>query len=85
MVPRDQEIKIAGGHLVGDEANDNQFVLAQAHFHWGDDDQQGSEHTLDGQQVFFTIQCSTRSRVFGNISSMDFSSNTKIATIYMFH
>ena len=52
MVPRDAGIMLAGGHLVGDELNENQFVLAQAHFHWGDDDQAGSEHTLNGKQVF---------------------------------
>jgi len=55
MVPRDAGIMLAGGHLVGDELNENQFVLAQAHFHWGDDDQAGSEHTLDGKQHFAEI------------------------------
>ena len=78
MVPRDQEIKIAGGHLVGDEANDNQFVLAQAHFHWGDDDQQGSEHTLDGQQVTVLQMIITVFLVFGNLASMVFSWNTTV-------
>ena len=84
MVPRDQEIKIAGGHLVGDEANDNTFVLAQAHFHWGDDDQQGSEHTLDGQQVTVLQMIITVFLVFGNLASMDFLWNTTVS-ICVFH
>ena len=77
MVPRDQEIKIAGGHLVGDEANDNQFVLAQAHFHWGDDDQQGSEHTLDGQQVTVLQMIITVFLFFSGISQVWFSHGTQ--------
>ena len=51
LVPHDHEIKMSGGHLKGDKDFDNQFVLAQAHFHWGDADSQGSEHTLNGYQV----------------------------------
>ncbi|KAL1132590.1 hypothetical protein AAG570_010542 [Ranatra chinensis] len=27
------------------------YVFAQLHFHWGPDDEQGSEHTLDGQKL----------------------------------
>ena len=26
------------------------FQIAQVHFHWGHDDKQGSEHTIDGNK-----------------------------------
>jgi len=28
----------------------NTYVMSELHFHWGEDNTRGSEHTLDGKQ-----------------------------------
>ena len=38
------------------------FNLAQLHFHWGDDNNEGSEHTLNGTQYPLEV---TRTRAQG--------------------
>ena len=38
--------------MKGDPEHDNQFILAQAHLHWGDGNSPGSEHFLNGEQHF---------------------------------
>ena len=35
-------------YLVGGGLGD-MYKVAQLHFHWGNEDEQGSEHTLDGK------------------------------------
>jgi carbonic anhydrase len=37
---------ITGGPLGSD-----QYQLAQFHFHWGCDDHEGSDHTIDGKRL----------------------------------
>ena len=39
--PADQRPTILGGGL------DDVYIFQQLHFHWGDDDTHGSEHTLN--------------------------------------
>lgn len=39
-----EAVRIHGGHL------DGSFRVGGVHFHWGNDDKTGSEHTLDGKQ-----------------------------------
>lgn len=35
---------ITGGPLIGN------YIFSQIHFHWGCNDMEGSEHTIDGTQ-----------------------------------
>ena len=43
--PDDNQIfTIRGGPL-----NDDEYQFAQLHFHWGSNNGQGSEHTIDGE------------------------------------
>lgn len=37
---------IKGGPLLNNEP----YIFAQLHFHWGNDDTEGSEHTLNGKK-----------------------------------
>ena len=39
----EKNISITGGGLVG------KYVLKEFHFHWGETDDRGSEHTVNGQ------------------------------------
>ena len=40
----DKKFFVSGGGLVGN------YTTAQFHLHWGPDNGQGSEHTLNGEQ-----------------------------------
>lgn len=40
---------LSGGPLLGN------YVFSQLHFHWGSNDMEGSEHTIDGGQQPFEM------------------------------
>ena len=44
---------LRGGRLTGD------YQIAQLHFHWGGNDNQGSEHTVDGVRSVARSQLSS--------------------------
>ena len=55
--PGGGEAVLAGGPLSGE------YQMLQLHFHWGEDDTRGSEHTIDGKEYPLEVGFRARSEV----------------------
>ena len=54
---------LAGGPLSGE------YQMLQLHFHWGEDDTRGSEHTIDGKEYPLEVGFRARSEVYARALS----------------
>merc|ERR1712200_196297 len=63
------KIKYDGKGLVGAVTQaTEEYKLLQVHFHWGMDDTQGAEHTMDGSAAPLEAHFFTRTRIQGQIT-----------------
>ncbi|XP_066911154.1 uncharacterized protein [Clytia hemisphaerica] len=60
------------------------YELAQFHFHWGINDTQGSEHTVDGKEYPLEVHFVHYNRKYGNISAAVEKSDGLLVLGYLF-
>ncbi|XP_025090356.1 carbonic anhydrase 2-like [Pomacea canaliculata] len=53
--------------IVSDGSLPDKYIVRQLHFHWGEDDGQGSEHTVDGMAYPMEVHIVTYKSSYGNI------------------
>ncbi|NXH11520.1 CAH1 anhydrase, partial [Bucco capensis] len=75
---KDNQSVLAGGPLTGT------YRLRQFHFHWGQTDEQGSEHAVDGRKYASEVESMTTTNKYSNAAeASDKPDGLAIVTVFL--